>query len=806
MLGGGSARALLSFRSAVIPLLVSSLLVPAPAQALYLECNADGGCLPMPTLAPPTTCAAENLPPGSVPLIVTGKVEGPSGEPIEGTCVYWEYASALTGADGTYEIRIVARTQPIVLYAYKRLYTWNAITITPDNYATVDKTFRLSFLHNTYVSPSAFNNNPPKTLDFWMLMTAPPEQSRVLLHLPGGGVLTLAQDVGYGNQSGWTRWTGTSTVASGTPDGRYYFRSCVLRSDATGNCDDPQGVVLSYVESPNARLSYVVDSVPPTLRAASPVPDHNTVNLRPPVSFSATDALSGIDYTRTSLWLDGAQVASGGTFYPPGDLSLGIHSVSGTAADQAGNPATLSWKFNVVSLIASPVSATVTPKTVLVNPNRSIPPPSWVYIDGAQTELPSFDLTLSSSALWSGTGTLSRSVTHSSLNVTFENELGQKVVVPAPAAYASFTYKVAVLEPLSQQLGVNLPAKSGVTSGIWVQIPSGFVVTDRSTATLAGGPQPSSHEVLPTVGGDPLPLAVDCGTSVTCTVTGVVTCEFASQSSQASYSCNGTYPRTTLEKTSASAPVDVLAVLGSLIDVDARLNSSTFGKYPIADCGASGSCPNAVDSSLPNFRLTAYWATGSVFRAYGYHYYYRIPSTNRLAAWQAADATPGSVGGRCSKLTEFGNSVQSTGDWQTSGLSFFAPTAGVYDQFFSDPWEDVILSQSSNGTLVYKVGGEGAGQNVNLSSVLFKGLLRGYYDGSLDKIITLGTPTDPPARLADAPSKGSYNLWHPSAPPNDYRSAHAEVMTGTEFTQGSSSDYSFSSRLFFKFDYQSSGC
>ncbi|HEY6308047.1 MAG TPA: carboxypeptidase regulatory-like domain-containing protein [Candidatus Angelobacter sp.] len=91
-----------------------------------------------------------------------------------------------------------------------------------------------------------------------------------------------------------------------------------------------------------------VDTIPPVVQLVSPASGSFVTTGRPGISFSATDALSGVDFTTAKLNLDGQQVATGTlSFTPPTSLSEGPHTVSASVADRVGNVGTASGSFTV---------------------------------------------------------------------------------------------------------------------------------------------------------------------------------------------------------------------------------------------------------------------------------------------------------------------------------------------------------------------------------------------------------------------------------------------------------------------------
>lgn len=819
-------------------------------------CDLERGCGggSSPSTPAPSTCGATNV--TTATLSLSGNVRGPTNESIEGACVYWDNgthsASTKTDATGSYNITVLA-DRDTTLFVSKPLYSWNAAII-PQNQvllaSTTDINFNLTFLHLTEVTPQAVNNAPQKTVTISMLTTAPVSDSLPLAHMPDS-VVELTHDAGYSGTLGWSRWTAAWTIPQSTPDGRYEFVSCVLLSSASGDCQAPSGPLLSPAEL-TGRPYFIVDSVEPGITVGNPAPGHTLAAPSVGISARVSDGLSGVDPETVKLFIDGqeryAYYSWGGELSATvGDLAPGIHTITVRAADLAGNQSEISWQFDLAELVASPATGKVIPKTQLVNPNKNFPPPTAVDIGDVEIELSSFDLYLSSSALTSGTGKVKRYLTLSGLKATFENELGQNMAVSVwPRSWVAFDIGVAVLEPQSGGLGVNIPSTKTTYSVGRVWAPAGFVVTDEATVTLTGNEEGDQADVNVYVpGNDVLPFEIACAESEDCTVTGVVSCNV---NDSAVADCNGTYPRGQLER-ATSEPVSVFSVIEVANTV--VQNSSTELKYPnpnpaewVMDefgnesrpnCGSGVDCRNVFDTSEHGnnewLKMTAYWATGELFRAYEHSYYFKIVdgSSKYISAWQAADVHPGAVGCMAAKLVDFGHSVESIGSgvasWQLTA-SPLTPTVGSYNgavgDFFATTGQDILSDRKKqDGNLLYRVGGTQLSTpgdyNVNLKPVLKPADLGGYIRGSYSSASNQAFSVDYPnlGALIEASERSSYNLWTPHPEPvvedvdgdgtietTDYRTRAAEIMTATEFVPASGGDgssFEFRNSLYFKF-------
>ncbi|MFN2642225.1 MAG: hypothetical protein ABR548_10135, partial [Actinomycetota bacterium] len=647
---------------------------------------------------------------------MTGFVHDTLDAEVPGACIYWysggNFGAVKADSHGVYDIRVLLDpTDYVYLYAVpykngvpdysKYSFQFKKLSFTD---AVIPQNYYLPYLLNTTVTPAAFKNSPQKTITFVSYSPAPRSGYQFVLQLPSGARLPMDYDVTYSDPNGWQRFTASWSVPLGTTNGTYQFESCVLVATATGNCDanapsNPAAPPPRNLISQIASNSFIVDSVAPVLGAAAPVPNHNTTNRQPTISVSAVDGLSGINESTVAATLDGAPASafywSGSiSFSPAQALALGVHSVSISVSDAAGNAATLSWQFAVVSVTASPTSASVTSVTVNVNPQHKIPPPSQLTFTNVPVSLRSFGLSLSSSPLSSGIAALTRRVVFSNLKVAFANELGQvPPPVSAPITSVTFSGNAAVLEPNSGSLRVLALLKSSSIASVTVGVPAGFVVTDQSTATISSVDQSADSSVTMGIALDPLPralLSTDCPQSG-CVVTGAASCTLA-QSVTPTYNCNGTFPRVTMDTTiNGAAPVNVLVYVESA-ETDQTLfqgSSTEFkrlhpnpgevvpGEPPSCGVANGYSCTNVLGDH--SYRLTTYVATGALFRAYSHTFAFDIASSadstrEWLATWQNSDATPteGAVENKCARLLSFGNAVESQSSWQLSGEPYVA--------------------------------------------------------------------------------------------------------------------------------------
>lgn len=99
-------------------------------------------------------------------------------------------------------------------------------------------------------------------------------------------------------------------------------------------------------------METVPDTTPPVISPQAPAPGASGICPAPAVSASLSDNRTGIDTATLLITLDGADVTASAAVsessvsYQAEALSDGLHTVSVTAADNAGNADTVSWQFS----------------------------------------------------------------------------------------------------------------------------------------------------------------------------------------------------------------------------------------------------------------------------------------------------------------------------------------------------------------------------------------------------------------------------------------------------------------------------
>ena len=97
------------------------------------------------------------------------------------------------------------------------------------------------------------------------------------------------------------------------------------------------------------------DTIAPVVQVLQPPNGGFTTSARPSISFSATDALTGVNISTAAITLDGQQVATGTlSFTPAANLAEGAHTVSASVADRAGNVGSGSGSFTIDTQPPSP--------------------------------------------------------------------------------------------------------------------------------------------------------------------------------------------------------------------------------------------------------------------------------------------------------------------------------------------------------------------------------------------------------------------------------------------------------------------
>ena len=143
---------------------------------------------------------------------------------------------------------------------------------------------------------------------------------------------------------------------------------------ATAAASDRSGNV-----SATATWSFTVaDEQAPAVTGRKPVPG-TTVPGAAAVEFDVSDAGTGLDPASLSVGVDGSDVTGWGTFsgghfsYAPGNLGAGVHTVSVTAADLAGNVAgPVMWQFAVADPATLAVAAAGGPASIVAGASATL--------------------------------------------------------------------------------------------------------------------------------------------------------------------------------------------------------------------------------------------------------------------------------------------------------------------------------------------------------------------------------------------------------------------------------------------------
>ena len=154
--------------------------------------------------------------------------------------------------------------------------------------------------------------------------------------IDGSGVASIEYSI---NGSAFQRYAGPLSIAA---EGVTTLRARAI--DHAGNIEEPATVV-----------AIMIDATPPALRIDSPAPRDYRHTDTVPISFEATDAVSGLAGAPLPA-LDGVVVANG-TSIQPLTLALGAHTLSVSATDLAGNTVSQTIEFRMSATIDSLAAA-----------------------------------------------------------------------------------------------------------------------------------------------------------------------------------------------------------------------------------------------------------------------------------------------------------------------------------------------------------------------------------------------------------------------------------------------------------------
>jgi hypothetical protein len=199
---------------------------------------------------------------------------------------------------------------------------------------------------------------------------------------------------------------------------------------------------------------FTVDTIAPVVQLLQPPSAGFTTSARPSISFSATDALTGVNVSTAAITLDGQQVATGTlSFTPAANLTDGPHTVSASVADRAGNVGSGGGSFTIDTQPPSPAAISgisegqvlkgTVPVSLSATDATSGVATIDLLVDGnvlAHT-VPPFQLSLNSAAMADGNHTLTARATDVAGNVGAQGTAVHVVVDNVPIS-VSFTSPV----------------------------------------------------------------------------------------------------------------------------------------------------------------------------------------------------------------------------------------------------------------------------------------------------------------------------------------------------------------------------
>lgn len=436
---------------------------------------------------------------------ISGFVTNPLGQPVVNATIYGGVEPKETNSLGNYRTEVRYRTDnPVVtLRAEKPRFDPQSKTVNPLNASLDGVNFELLYSLDASVSFRYFNNSPQKTLTFDIATGVGPSVGIAQVQLPDGSAIDATYiSEGY---DGLSHWQAQWQVPSSTPDGHYSYKACAVTTGSSGNCDSvSSGTRLT--QKPGGL--YTVDGTAPSITPVSPRPNHNTINVRPTIAASLSDATSGVSYGSTKIYLDGAQVALGASSWtPPSGLALGLHHVSVTAFDLAGNSSLLEWDFNITIFSADSATGRITPQTVAVNPQGEVVnAPKSVTFNNVIFTLDSYEARLGPSP-YRGYGRLYRSLPISGTRVVFTNESGIPSDPVNPwLTNLTFTGRMALLLGTTLETSVPISTAVAAIGSVTVNVPTGYN-TPGSKATIQMSAVPAGPVTLED-GDDPLRDAI----------------------------------------------------------------------------------------------------------------------------------------------------------------------------------------------------------------------------------------------------------------------------------------------------------
>lgn len=298
---------------------------------------------------------------GLTDIDVTGTVTDMAGTSVSGVRISDGDKAVWTNANGNFVIKeplgagfTLSATRVGLISSSKSGTAWPGTVVT----------FKLYYALSVALSPNAFNNSPPKTLQLAAKSYAPPESCLVWTDAATGAQVTLALQQAV--LAGESTWTGSFPVAADRSDGSYTWRMVG---------DTCSGTAVTKVASGQ----FIVDSWAPMLllEGLAPPADGNTTLANQPLVVTVQDLGSGADASTVQLtirtrsgdqlptpskslrWLNSTTLVV--TSSPVALTEAGLYTASVSVSDRAGNLLSYSWNFRRITVSVSQANAEIEP-------------------------------------------------------------------------------------------------------------------------------------------------------------------------------------------------------------------------------------------------------------------------------------------------------------------------------------------------------------------------------------------------------------------------------------------------------------
>lgn len=318
--------------------------------------------------------------------------------------------------------------------------------------------------------------------------------SKVLVEVPDGSFTSLTA---IGTTNGLTTWTAPIVMPVTTTEGNRALQVCAVAVTFGGNC-----AAATTVDAPT-RLSTVrpqlvlVDNTPPVLSSVAP----GAFDVITSSTFAASwsDLDTSLDPAATLVKIDGSPVPATTTGLTAqaalSSQTLGVHLLSVSVADRAGNTASEEYLFTLGRLTGSPANASLRSTTVPVTPPGGVPRTTVVFPTPV-VDVPSTTLSLPATTRV-GVDQATRSFNFGAVDVIFRNEAGLTTTVSATPSPSSDVQKFAALAPSVSTVSVTVPSHTTTTGSISVAVPTGYT-TAGATAQLVADSTPLGVPTAPT--------------------------------------------------------------------------------------------------------------------------------------------------------------------------------------------------------------------------------------------------------------------------------------------------------------------